>query len=168
MSCCLCYPKVTGCSSTSTPKCPSGNCLVLPHLLVGSEVSVGPCGEQGFIPFEDTGLKTELCGLATPQFKIISYAPIFEDVSINSSGITFTTTQATSNASAGVIQYAVTCGKYGEYATATIILKNLCAGKICDANEFCDKCTGNCEPIPGGIKVGGTSVTTPSGGINVI
>ncbi len=157
MSCCLCYPTV--CTTTPpTSKCPDGNCLRVPHLLVGAENSVGPCGETGFIPFSGTGLKTTLCGSTTPTFTIVSKSDIFTNVTINSTGITFTTTNAVSNDSFGVIEYSVSCAGYASIASATIILKNLCVGVICPATQICDKCTGTCVDIDGDIAVSGISV----------
>lgn len=157
MSCCLCYPTV--CSPTTpTSKCPDGNCLRIPHLLVGSDNSVGPCGETGFIPFAGTGIKTTLCGTTTPTYTILSNSSIFTNVTIDSTGITFTTTSAVSQDSFGVIEYAVSCGKYASTATATIILKNLCASVVCPATQICDRCTGTCVDIDGDIAVSGISV----------
>lgn len=163
MSCCLCYPTV--CTHTPpTPKCPDGNCLRIPHLLVGADNSVGPCGETGLIPFADTGINTSLCGLNPPTYTILSASNIFTNVSINSTGITFTTAATESNDSFGVIEYAVSCGKYASTATATIILKNLCASVICPTNQTCDRCTGNCVDIDGDIGVGGSALN----GTNVL
>lgn len=152
MSCCLCYPKV--CTPSTPPKCPSGNCLYIPHLLVGSSDSVGPCNETGFIPFADTGIDTTLCGNTTPTYSILDKSNIFTNVTINSTGITFTTTTTIEEASMGVITYAVACGNYASTATVTIIIKNLCASVLCGATQLCDKCTGDCVDIEGDIIVG--------------
>ena len=169
MSCCLCYPRVLGCSTPPKSACPDGNCLRVPHLLVGSDDSVGPCGEEGLVPFANTGLDTTLCGLLPPTFTILSYSDIFEDVSITSTGIYFTTTSATSEDPVGIIEYGVSCGQYAATATVTIILKNLCVGVLCATNQLCNRCTGVCAGVPGGIVAGG-SVTgsTNNGGLTVI
>ena len=159
MSCCLCYPTV--CAPTNPPpKCPDGKCLRIPHLLVGSDNSVGPCGETGLIPFQGTGINTSICGSNTPTYTIISKSNIFTNVSINSTGITFTTTSAVSEDSVGIIEYAVACGQYSSIASATIILKNLCASVICGPTQECNRCTGNCEDIEGNIVVSGLSVNS--------
>jgi hypothetical protein len=163
-NCCLCYPKVCG---PKKPKCPSGNCLYIPHLLVGSENSVGPCNETGFIPFVDTGIDTTLCGATPPIYTILSHSNIFTNVSIDSTGINFTTTTSIEEASVGVITYAVSCGANASTATATIILKNLCASVICPAGQFCEKCTGVCEDVPGSLVVSG-SVLGATGGLTII
>lgn len=167
-NCCLCYPQVVGCSSTPTSKCPDGNCLRLPHLLIGSEDSVGPCGETGFIPFAGTGIDTTLCGSTTPVYSIQSHSNIFTNVTINSTGITFTTTEANGFASAGLIEYSVKCGKYASISTVTIIIKNLCASSLCPDSEYCDKCTGDCESKTGDIlieDIGGTGFNP--GGVTI-
>lgn len=164
-NCCLCYGRV--CNPPTPPACPSGNCLLIPHLLVGSEDSVGPCDEAGLIPFEGTGINTTLCGVTVPSYIILSHSNIFTSVSINSTGISFTTTTAIESASVGVITYAVSCGQYSSIATATIIIKNLCAGVICGSTQECDKCTGDCEDIPGSLAVSG-SISGGSGGLTVI
>lgn len=165
-NCCLCYPRV--CSSPPpTSSCPNGNCLYIPHLLVGSEDSVGPCNEEGLIPFAGTGINTTLCGVTVPSYIILSHSPIFTDVSINSTGISFTTTTAIEEASVGVIEYGVSCGQYSSIATATIIIKNLCAGTLCGSTQTCNKCTGLCADIEGSLTVGGTS-SGGSGGLTVI
>lgn len=159
--CCLCYPSVTGCSTTPTPSCPDGNCLRIPHLLVGAEDSVGPCGETGFIPFEDTGLSTTLCSdiNTTPVFSIVSHSEIFTNVSVNSTGITFTTTETNGFKSAGLIKYKVKCGIYSSTGTATIIIKNPCSGTACGQYQTCNKCTGVCEPIDSEVQI---NTSTPA------
>lgn len=159
--CCLCYPSVTGCSTTPTPTCPDGNCLRVPHLLVGAANSVGPCGETGLIPFADTGLSTSLCDdiNTTPVFSIVSHSDIFTNVTINSTGITFTTTEDNGFQSAGLIKYRVKCGIYASEGTATIIIKNPCSGSACDQYETCNKCTGECEPIDSEVQI---NTSTPA------
>ncbi len=164
-NCCLCYPTV--CSPTTPKKCPTGNCLYVPHLLVGSDNSVGPCEEEGLIPFEDTGIDTTLCGNTAPVYTILSHSQIFKNVTINSTGINFTTTIAIEEASVGIISYSVSCGKYASTATVTIILKQLCASVICSAGTYCDKCTGTCEDIEGSLTVAG-SVLGAAGGLTTI
>lgn len=164
-NCCLCYPQV--CSPSKPKTCFSGNCLYIPHLLVGSDDSVGPCNEEGLIPFADTGIDTTLCGNVAPTYTILSHPNIFTNVSINSTGISFTTTTAIEEASVGVITYAVSCSGYASTATATIILKNLCASVICPSGQLCAKCTGDCEDIAGSLTVSG-SVLGTAGGLTTI
>lgn len=166
MSCCTCYAK--SCSpKPPKSKCPTGNCLHLPHLLLGSGDSVGPCNETAFVPFEGTGIDTTLCGLATPVFTILSSSDVFKDVSITSSGITFTSVNDISNSNFGMIEYAVTCGKYSSMATLTVVFKNLCASVICGPTKECDKCTGNCVDKKGDLGTNG-NVGNSLGGLTVI
>lgn len=165
-NCCLCYPQV--CAPSKPKTCFSGNCLYVPHLLVGPTNSVGPCDETGLIPFEGTGLDTALCGNVAPTFTILSHSNIFKDVSINSTGITFTTTTSIEEASVGVIEYGVSCSGYASVASATIIIKNLCAGVLCGHGKHCNKCTGTCVDVPGNIKVGGIVLSTSNGGLSII
>ncbi len=154
MSCCLCYSRTVGCSTPPQSSCPEGNCLKVPHLLVGSSDSIGPCNEDGVILFAGTGLDTTLCGLTVPTYMILSHSDIFTDVSITSTGIYFTSTTDVTTASTGIIEYAVSCGQYAATATATIILKNLCASVICSSTQACNKCTGLCEAVT--IDLAGT------------
>jgi hypothetical protein len=166
-NCCLCYPTVCSNPTPTTPRCPAGECLYLPHLLVGSENSVGPCGETGFIPFADTGLDTTLCGATTPTFSIISKSPIFTNVTITSSGVTFTTTTALSSDSVGIIEYGVGCGNYSTISSITIILKNLCAGIVCPQGQRCESCSGDCVNINGDLIIGERGPVTGGGGLSI-
>lgn len=166
-NCCICYPQIVdncnGCPPGNPcpppPKCPTGNCLYLPHFLIGSENSVGPCNETGFIPFADSGLDTSLCGSTTPVFSIVSKSNIFKNVTIDSTGIHFTTTTANGEAPMGVIEYSVSCGLYSSISSVTIILKNLCVAAICPAGTMCNKCNGLCEPLPGDLSIGKTAIS---------
>ena len=168
MSCHLCFPNVIGPPNPPPkPLCNNADCLFLPHLLVGSSNSVGPCDEEGLVPFENTGLNTTLCGLLPPTFSIRSHSDIFKDVTIDATGIKFTTTISKSNDPVGIIEYGVSCGQYSQTATVTIILKNLCVGSMCASNEVCNKCTGICELVVGDITIGKTA-TALSGSSGLI
>lgn len=166
MSCCTCYAKP--CSTTPPKsKCPTGNCLYIPHLLLGSESSVGPCNESALVPFEGMGFNTTLCGETPPVFTLLSHSDIFKNVIINDNHVQFQTTQEKSTAPFGKIEYAVTCGKYSTTSTITIILKNRCKSIVCSPGFKCNPCDGTCDPLPGALGVEG-GIGNSLGGLTII
>lgn len=154
-NCCLCYGTQVGsnpCVPTVSDPCPT-NCIYAPSIVVSESNSVYACGETGLIPFENLEFGLTVCGTDQVNYSIVSYSAELTSVSIDSNGITFTSTDAAADTLRGTLTYKVDCGEYATLGNVTIIFRSRCANVMCGTGLECDECTGNCDPIDVDISI---------------
>lgn len=147
------------------PVC-DANCIYAPDMLISDSVTA--CDLLGEIDISPIVTK---CGTNTKSYKILSSKNITGTPTITSSKITFV--PANNNYAPGEIVYKVSCGMLSASGKIIIVYKNECTGVNCAVTEKCNKCTGNCEDLPGSITTiapgsNGFVLNVPNGGINVI
>lgn len=127
---------------------PCESCLYVTSHVVNCVNGVGPCGETGTVILETN--------CEDPTFTVIYYDEAFENVSISQVEDSWVLTYDTVEGSAVPdsyfeIRYKLVCGA-GDFdglsviGSASICIKNLCRDVVCDGDEVCDQCTGDCEP----------------------
>lgn len=143
-NCCICFPTSITSSNPCSPKSKcGGTCLYIPDLLIGSANSVGPCNENGFIPF--TKNDTTICGTNPITFKVYSSTSNIQVTSITEEGIYFTSKSLLdSDDMVAKITFTTSCDEYATFTNVVVIYKNLCVGVPCGAGYICEKCTGDC------------------------
>lgn len=140
----------------------NSNCIYAPNLLVSDQVTACVV-----IPTDiDISPVIAACGDIDAKYAIISYKNVTGKPTIDADAITFI--PANNNYAPGEIVYKVSCGILSATGKVIIVYKNECIDITCDDNETCNKCTGLCESLPGGLAVGGSSLGSNNGGLTVI
>ena len=110
------------------------------------------------------------CGADTVHYAILSYKNIAAKPTITADTITFIP-QNNDYATAEIV-YKVSCGVLSAVGKIIIVYKNECVGITCEESEYCDKCTGICQPHAGDFTVlTGTEINplpAPSTNIRII
>lgn len=129
------------CIITSPPPvpCSNGNCIYAPNMLV---TNVTACAGVSTV---DLSPVVAVCGADTVHYTI-THTQNVASVSITEESIIFTPVD--NNYEEGIIKYRIRCGNLSKTGTIIIVYKNECLSITCDENEQCDKCTGNCIPLP--------------------
>lgn len=135
----------TDCSS-STPSCPSGDCLQIASLTIHSNSSVLPCSGS-FSADVGAASDTSIC-TTTVNWGIVSYdEDAFTNVAVDSDGVvTGTTTTAAQLNTFYEILGKATCTTtlLSQYFRVRLSVRNACLDVICDSGFTCNPCTGNC------------------------
>jgi hypothetical protein len=147
---CSCSP-CTDCSS-STPSCPSGDCLQVASLTIFGNSSILPCGSSFTT---DVGAASDLSICTTTvNWGIVSYdEDAFTNVAVDSDGVvTGTTTTAMElNTFYEILGKAVcTTTLLSQYFKVRISVRNACldAAPCEDPDQVCNPCTGTCIDAP--------------------
>lgn len=149
-TCCTCFGNsvtLNYCpSSTPTSKC--GDCLTLGRVLVGCENSIAPCATEDTltIPFDCFCIPCD-----NPQFKVTNSSEIehLTVVSISADGLVVQPTGTGSANSKVEIRIKAVCSDgcdtRSDFGEIVIFLKDICKGVLCDDNQTCNDCTGDCD-----------------------
>jgi len=105
------------------------------------------------------------CGTNPVNYSIVSYKNV-ANVTISSTQIDFV--PVNNNYESGEITYRVACGILSAVGKIIIVYKNNCLAVSCASNEKCNKCTGDCDSLPGGLITGGSILGSTTGGLSVI
>ena len=139
----------------------NSNCIYAPNLLVADQVTA--CAGATDI---DISPIIAACGDITAKYAIISSKNVTGTPTIDADAITFV--PANNDYAPAEIVYKVSCGILSATGKVIIVYKNNCVDITCGASEICNKCTGICETIVGGLSVGGSGIGTNNGGLTVI
>lgn len=141
MGLCTCTPTVI---SPPAPAC-GGNCIYTPNMLVTDQVTA--CD-----PVTDIDISPVIaaCGSTPAVYSIISSKNV-SNPTITSTAVTFT--PVNNNYAPGEIVYKVACGRLSDFGKIIIVYTNNCVNVNCDEYETCDKCTGDCIPIPPEVSI---------------
>lgn len=134
-------------------------CIYAPGLLVTDQVTA--CDGESEI---DISPIVAVCKDITPKYTIVS-AKNADNVSITSEKITFT--PVNNNYASAEIVYKVSCGMLADVGKVVIVYKSNCWDVTCDASTACNKCTGECDDLPGNLSTDG-SVGGLLGGLTLI
>lgn len=152
-TCCNCFGNSVSvnnnCSTPTTSKC--GDCFNLGHILVGCDNSIAPCDTTSTlkIPFDCFCIPCD-----APQFKITNLKNIkgVTIESIDKTGITVRPDGTGDPRTPVRIEFFGACfdgcDTKSDFGSVSLYFKDLCKGVLCDEYYTCDKCTGNCLPIP--------------------
>lgn len=170
MSClnCPCWCIGTHTLPPTEKPCAKGECIKLGYILVKPENSVGPCGQQGKISLKcydfsaccnSDSLKIEVVNNSNPEKLIVN--------SIDRNELVFTTTSEAEAYDKIVLTIKAECCKLGDYGQITIFIKDLCECVKCANGESCNKCTAECEEVPGDLVLSaeGDLVTQKESGL---
>lgn len=134
-------------------------CIYAPGLLVDNQVTA--CDEETDI---DISPIVAVCGDTTPKYSIVSVKNA-ENVSITSEKITFT--PVNNDYAAAEIVYKVACGMLSDVGKVVIVYKSNCWDVTCAAGTSCNKCTGDCDDLPGNLSTDG-NIGGVLGGLTLI
>ena len=149
------------CTVLNPPSSPcNSNCIYAPNMLVSDSVTA--CDLSGEIDI--TPIVTK-CGTNPVNYSIVSYKNV-ANVTISSTQIDFV--PVNNNYESGEITYRVACGILSAVGKIIIVYKNNCLAVSCASNEKCNKCTGDCDSLPGGLITGGSILGSTTGGLSVI
>lgn len=138
---CSCSRIITNPPSTST--C-NGDCIFAPHMLLYGEDSVNMCGETKAVLWDEDCLDDCGCGTLTPAFRLESYSDNLKDVTVNSTGITFTSDWEEGDTMVADVTYIMTCGRLSSRGSLTIVFNNPCQNVVCPEGYICEHCEGEC------------------------
>lgn len=156
-SICKCLSTVLG-----PPPAPcDSNCIYAPNILVHDSITA--CDLAGEIDISPIIAK---CGGLTAKYSIISQKNVTGVPTITATKINFV--PANNNYETGEIVYKVSCGILSAVGKVIIVYKNMCVDVTCGNTKVCNKCTGLCENLPGGLLVEGSSLGSNNGGLTVI
>ena len=142
---CNCTAIVT--SPPPSVVCGSGSCIYTPDLLISQANSIPYCSLVAGTIDISTKVKTSVC-TETVFYSIKAITDNVQDLTINSTQITFLPKPGSDNEVYAELEYKVTCGFYENRGKIIIIFKDNSLGVQCDENEIASKCTGDCEPAP--------------------
>lgn len=148
------------CVGNYTPgtPCPTKtDCFRLGHILVAECDSVGPCGNTGFVPFDCFNIDCDSPDILSFKVYSNSRPDLITVNAINSSGLTFTT----SNTAVGNERVEITiygqckgeCNFKSDYGSVVIYIKNVCKGVLCESYQKCDPCTQVCVNVDPEISI---------------
>lgn len=132
---------ICNCLVTSPPpptSC-SGSCIYAPNMLV---TNVTACDGVSTILLSDKVVT--VCNTSEVSYTIVKTENV-SGVSITEDSILFT--PVNNDYAEGIIKYRIRCGFLSRTGTIIVVYENNCINN-CDTNEVCNKCTGNCEPLP--------------------
>lgn len=151
MGLCKCSGNQVIVTSTPSSDCAKNDCIFVPHLLIGKENSIYPCGEDISIDVSDK-IKFKPGGdKSIAEFEILSYSSNLTNVYFEATGdrsiIKIRATSAYSgypepDYKFATISYKVQQGILSDAASVTIVFKNACDTKLVPTNSICNPCTG--------------------------
>lgn len=145
---CRCSTIIT---SPTTPTSPcNGDCIFAPHMLLHGDDSVIMCGATKSILWDEDCLNDCGCGALTPSFVLESYSTNLTAVSVDSTGITFTSAWEEGDSMVADVTYVMSCGRLSSRGSLTIVFNNPCLNVICPENYECNHCDelGGCVASP--------------------
>ncbi len=146
MGLCTCTPTVL-----SPPARPcNSNCIYAPNMLVDTATACEPVVDIDISPI------VVACGDITPVYSII-LGSLKNVASATITPTTITFIPENNNYATGELMYKIQCGRLSEVGKIIIVYKNECVGINCGEYETCDKCTGDCIPIPPEVSINSTS-----------
>lgn len=142
MGLCTCTPTVL-----SPPASPcNGYCIYAPDLLVDTATACEPVVDV------DMTATVTVCGDNTVTYTIIP-GSLKNIASATISASTLSFIPENNDYATGELKYKIQCGRLSKVGKLIVVYKNECVGVACDEYETCDKCTGDCIPIPPEVSI---------------
>lgn len=141
-------------TTPTSPSCTT-NCFRAVDVTRGCvDSSPAPCGGTLTIDLAEENNNLNNCtsgGVDCPVvYQLISHTSHFSSVTISSAGeLELTVSDSATPSDLGTIRYRVycTCNSYSSTGKVRVCIKNLCTNVLCEEGDYCNKCTGECDPI---------------------